>query len=58
MKIEESEAMKEIREIREKIYLEVKDMLPEDRRIYFRIKSEKFKENLKKKASSLAKIEA
>jgi len=58
MKIEESRAMKEIREIRDKMYLDVKDMSPEDRRNYFRIKAERFEEKLGKKLPRATKVEA
>jgi hypothetical protein len=55
MKIEESSAMKEIHEIRDKMYLDIKDMSPEDRREYFKIKAERFEEKLGKKLSHITK---
>jgi hypothetical protein len=58
MKIEEPEAMKEIREIRDKMYLDIKDMSPEDRRNYFRIKAERFEEKLGKKLHRATKVKA
>ncbi|MFH1538830.1 MAG: hypothetical protein ABIH66_07710 [bacterium] len=58
MKIEESRAMKEIREIRDRMYLDVKDMTPEDRRNYFRVKAEKFKEKLVKELPRVSKVRA
>ena len=58
MKIEESRAMKEIREIRDRMYLDIKDMAPEDRRKYFRVKAERFKEKLGKKFPRVTKVKA
>jgi hypothetical protein len=56
MKIEESNAMKEIREIRDKMYLDIKDMPAEGRRNYFRAKAEKFKAKLGKELPCAEKI--
>lgn len=58
MKIEESKSMTEIREIRDKIYLEIKDMTPEDRREYFQNRAAMVEEKLEKKLPRVAKIEA
>jgi len=58
MKIEESSAMKEIREIRDKMYLDIKDMSAEDRRNYFRVKAEKFKAKLGKELPHAEKVKA
>ena len=58
MKIEEPNAMKEIHEIRDKMYLDVKDMSPEERRNYFRTKSDKFEKKLGKKLLHVTKVEA
>jgi len=58
MKIEESSAMKEVHDIRDNMYLDIKDMSPEDRRNYFRIKAERFEEKLGKKLYRTTKVEA
>ena len=57
MKIEESKAMTEIREIRDKMYLDIKDMSPEERRNYFLTKAERFEEKLGKKLPRAKKVE-
>ena len=49
MKIEEPRPMKEIREIRDRINEEIKDMTPDERRRYFRERAELFEKNLGRK---------
>lgn len=58
MKIEEPRPMKEIREIRNRMNEEIKDMTLAERRAYFREKTKRFEKELGRELPRVSKIEA
>ena len=58
MKIEEPRPMKEIREIRDRINEEIKDMTPMERRAYFLDKAKRFEKKLGRELPRVSKVEA
>ncbi|MEW5816142.1 MAG: hypothetical protein AB1798_12205 [Spirochaetota bacterium] len=56
MKIEEPRPMKEIREIRNRINEEIKDMTPAERRAYFMEKVKHFENKLGRKLPRVSKV--
>ena len=56
MEFEEPKTMKEIREIRDKMYQDIKNMTPTERRDYFRRKAKQTEEKLHTKLPRITKI--